>query len=116
MIHQCEFPNYVKPIALKFKINPEIPILHVVNTMPTNFQSILSPGILAPFETLAKNYKNTAPVCMDFKYSRCVLGIKKLILKTSFLMPIKHAKEFFKSVPTGVVFLQFLARASNGRQ
>ena len=38
----------VKPIALKFKINPEIPILHVVSTMPTNFQSnILSPGLLA---------------------------------------------------------------------
>ena len=35
---------YIKPIALKFKINPEIPILHVVNTILTNFQSnILSP-------------------------------------------------------------------------
>ena len=31
--------EYVKPIALKFKINPEIPILPVVNTMLTNFQS-----------------------------------------------------------------------------
>ena len=30
---------HVKPIALKFKINPEIPILHVVNTILTNFQS-----------------------------------------------------------------------------
>ena len=30
---------YVKPIALKFKINPEIPVLHVVNTILTNFQS-----------------------------------------------------------------------------
>ena len=38
---------YVKPIALKFKINPEIPILYVVNTILTNFQSkILSPGLL----------------------------------------------------------------------
>ena len=40
--------GYVKPIDLKFKIKFEIPILHVVNTMPTNFQSkILSPGLLA---------------------------------------------------------------------
>ena len=37
---------YVKPIDLKFKANPEIPILHVINTMRTNFQSkILSPGL-----------------------------------------------------------------------
>ncbi len=36
-----------KPIALKFKINPEIPILHVVKTILTNFQSkILSPGVM----------------------------------------------------------------------
>ena len=40
--------QYVKPITLKFKINPKIPILHVVNTIPTNFQSkILSPGVMA---------------------------------------------------------------------
>ena len=39
--------GYSKPIGLKFKTNPEIPILHVVNTMRTNFQSkILSPGLL----------------------------------------------------------------------
>ena len=49
--------GYVKPIALKYKINPEIPILHVVKTI-TN-----------------------------------------------------HTKEFLKSVHTGVVFLQILARA-----
>ena len=29
---------FIKPTALKFKINPEIPILHVVNTILTNFQ------------------------------------------------------------------------------
>ena len=29
-------------------------------------------------------------------------------------MAVNHMKEFFKSVHTGVVFLQFLARASNG--
>ena len=40
--------RYVKPITLKFKINPKIPVLHVVNTIPTNFQSkILSPGVMA---------------------------------------------------------------------
>ena len=38
---------YGKPINLKFKANPEILILHVVNIIPTNFQSkILSPGLL----------------------------------------------------------------------
>ena len=41
------YKSYGKPIDLKFKANPEIPILHVVNTMRTNFQSkILSPGLL----------------------------------------------------------------------
>ena len=29
-------------------------------------------------------------------------------------MAVNHAKEFLKSFHTGVVFLQFLARASNG--
>ena len=39
---------YVKPITLKFTINPKIPILHVVNTIPTKFQSkILSFGVMA---------------------------------------------------------------------
>ena len=39
--------KYGKPINLKFKANPEILILHVVNIIPTNFQSkILSPGLL----------------------------------------------------------------------
>ena len=38
---------YVKPIALKFRINPKIPILHFVNTNPTNFQSKISPGVMA---------------------------------------------------------------------
>ena len=32
--------HYIKPIALKFKINPLIPILNVVNTILTNFQSL----------------------------------------------------------------------------
>ena len=39
--------QYVKPIVLKFRINPKIPILHVANTIPTNFQSkILYPGVM----------------------------------------------------------------------
>ena len=38
-VHTAHISYYVKPIALKFKINPEIPILHVVNVMPINFQS-----------------------------------------------------------------------------
>ena len=29
---------YVKPIAVKLKVNPEIPFLYVVNTILTNFQ------------------------------------------------------------------------------
>ena len=40
--------EYIKPITLKFTINPKIPILHVVNTIPTKFQSkILSFGVMA---------------------------------------------------------------------
>ena len=31
-------------------------------------------------------------------------------------MPVNHTKEYLIFVHTGVVFLQFLARASNGRQ
>ena len=31
-------------------------------------------------------------------------------------MPVNHAKEYLIFVHTGVVFLDFLARASNGRQ
>ena len=39
---------YVKPITLKFKINPKILVLHAVNLIPINFQSkILSPGVMA---------------------------------------------------------------------
>ena len=41
------YVQYVKPIALKFKINPEIPILHVINIILTNFQSKISPGVMA---------------------------------------------------------------------
>ena len=36
--------------------------------------------------------------------------------KSVFSLLVNHMKEFLKSVHTGVVFLQFLARASNGRQ
>ena len=54
--------HYVKPIALKFKINPEIPILHVVNQLPTNFQSkrgqteILLRGYLVLVEKFSSNF------------------------------------------------------------
>ena len=53
--------DYFKPIALKFKINPKIPILvQFVNNIPTNFQpKILSPGVMAAFEALAKSFRNT---------------------------------------------------------
>ncbi len=42
--YKCEcirgsITQYVKPIALKFKIKPEIRILHTVNSVLTNFQS-----------------------------------------------------------------------------
>ena len=46
-LDQCSL-YYVKPITLKFKINPKIPVLHVVNTIPTKFQSkILAFGVMA---------------------------------------------------------------------
>ena len=39
--------SYIKPITLKFTINPKIPVLHFVNTIPTKFQSkILSFGVM----------------------------------------------------------------------
>ena len=42
------FLQYVKPITLKFTINPQIPILHIVITISTKFQSkILSFGVMA---------------------------------------------------------------------
>ena len=47
---QSALGHYVKPIALKFKINPEISILHVVNIilcLPIFNQKILSLGLLA---------------------------------------------------------------------
>ena len=31
-------------------------------------------------------------------------------------MPVNHAKEYLIFVPTSIVYLQFLVRASNGRQ
>lgn len=49
--------GYVKPMALKFKINHEIPIIRVVNTMPINFLDYWW-----PFEALAKYCKNKTPV------------------------------------------------------
>ena len=50
---------YVKPIALKFKINPEIPILHVVNTILTNFQSKGGQGqiLLRGYFCMLKNFQ-----------------------------------------------------------
>ena len=41
---------------------------------------------------------------------------KVVIIKISFYMPGNYAKEYFIFVHIGVVFLHFLARASNGRQ
>ena len=47
MVQHLPTLAHVKPIALKFKINPDIPILFVVNTILTNFQARnLSPGLL----------------------------------------------------------------------
>ena len=39
-----------------------------------------------------------------------------LTQKISFYMTVNHAKEYLIFVHIGVVFLHFLARASNGRQ
>ena len=67
---------YVKPIALKFKSNPEIPILYVASIMSTNFQTkILSP----------KNCKNTTLLWMDFRNSfTCLTGMIKLTFFLNF--------------------------------
>ena len=39
---------------------------------------------------------------------------KNVNIKNSFYMPVNHAKEYLIFADTGVVFLQLLARASNG--
>ena len=128
---QCN--QYVKPINLKFKISPKIPILHVVNNT---------------LEALAKSYKNTILMWTDFQNSLTWLtGMKKLIFysnnffgsgqffdpwnlknrsengwsqkscyneKSVFSHPSTARRNFVNLSLLVLYFLQFLARASNG--
>ena len=59
-----------------------------------------------------QQYFNLFSDLMDRKMARAkkVVIIKNLF----FFIDVNHVKEFFKSIHTSVVFLQFSARASNG--
>ena len=95
------YVGYVQPIDLKFKTNPEIPILHVVTTMPTNFQSkISSPGLLPAIWSSSQKSWKRAWVCMDFKnYLAWLTGIKKLIFHYNNFFGSSHFSihEFWKN-------------------
>ena len=55
------------------------------------------------------------PSMRSEKKDEKMAGAKKVV-KISFFAPVNYTKEFLKSINTGVVFLQFLATASNGCQ